>query len=209
MLKKTLLATASLILCSFAQDFTYCAKPLANTPGILKIEGKYINENISKTSIDIEWHHNPAAQDSFFISTPGFEKLLYITAGDYRFVKYMNTGAKRQIGGRQMRENIGNTPMKFDDLELLANGWFLCPDSTSSDPRILTTAIPETQAILELDTLPQPKEISVQRWNDNRSYSISEWKEFSGNILPETVSITGKNFSGTVRFSAVQQNAAP
>ncbi|MCF0223405.1 MAG: hypothetical protein HUK20_03985 [Fibrobacter sp.] len=208
MFKNFIIAITGLAAASFAQDFSYCAKPIATNPGVFKIEGHFLNEKISQTSISIEWHHNPAVQDSFFISATGAENQLFVTAGDYRFVKYTNTGAKRQIGGRQLRENIGETPMKFDDLELLANGWFKCQDSSAVDPMVLTTAIPETQAVLALDTLPLPREISVQRWNDDRSYSITEWKDMCGNKMPETVQIFGKNFSGSIKFFEVQPPAS-
>lgn len=207
MFRKSLLAAAILTTGSIAQDFVYCAKPLAQKPLVVLMEGNFTNQKLSRVKTDIEWHHNPAAQDTFFISEPNKEKILFITAGDYRYEVFTSTGAKRQIGGRHLREKIGNTPLKFDDLELLANGKFQCPDSTANDPRILTTAIPETQAILTLDTLPHPTSIDFQRWNDNRTYEILEWKEISEVLLPVELKISGKDFSGTIKFSEKKPEA--
>lgn len=204
MLKKSLFAAAALFTGSLAQDFVYCANPIAQKNLVALIEGDFINQKQSRVKASIEWHHNTAAQDSFFIDVPNKEKLLYVTAGDYRYVVYTSAGAKRQIGGRHLRERMGSIPLRFDDLELLANGWFTCPDSTADDPKVLTTAIPESQAVLTLDTLPQPTNINFQRWSDNRTYEISGWSEISGVSLPTEIKISGRDFSGIVKFKEKQ-----
>ncbi|PWJ71829.1 MULTISPECIES: hypothetical protein [unclassified Fibrobacter] len=199
MLKSTLLACGVLASISLGQDIAHCTHQVANTPLTVKFKGDYINAKKNNVSVDVEWHHNPAAQDTFYIIATGTEAQMFVTAGEHRYVIYGKTKAKRQIGARHLRENIGETPMKYDDLELLANGWFLHPDSANV-PNVILSAFPETQAEFTLDTLPYPMNISVKRWNDDRSYEITEWKEFSGAMLPANTKITGKNFSGNIVF---------
>lgn len=199
MFKSTLLACGVLASMSIGQDLVHCTHQIAEVPLTAKFKGKYVNTKKNNVSVDVEWHHNPAAQDTFYIIASGTESQMFVTAGEFRHVIYGKTKAKRQIGARHLRENIGETPLKYDDLELLANGWFLCPDSASV-PNVMITAFPETQAEMTLDTLPNPTNISVKRWNDDRTYEITEWKEFSGVKLPANTKITGKNFSGNIIF---------
>lgn len=199
MLKSTLLACGVLATISLGQDLAHCTHQIAEVPLTAKFKGDYVNMKQNNVSVDVEWHHHPAAQDTFYIVATGAEAMMFVTSGDYRHVTYGKTKAKRQIGARHLRENIGETPLKFDDLELLANGWFQCTDSTSAT-NVLVTAFPETQAEITMDTLPLPMNISVKRWNDDRTYEIAEWKEFSGVKLPSNTKITGKNFSGNIIF---------
>jgi len=199
MLKSTLLVCGVLASFSIGQDLAHCTHQVAETPLNVKFKGEYVNMKKNNVTVDVEWHHNPATQDTFYVIASGSESLMYVTAGEFRHVVYGKTKAKRQIGARHLRENIGETPLKYDDLELLANGWFLCPDSASV-PNTLVTAFPETQAEMTLDTIPFPKNISVKRWNDDRTYEIEEWKDFSGVQLPAKTKITGKNFSGNIIF---------
>ncbi len=199
MLKSTLLACGVLASFSIGQDLAHCTHQVAETPLTAKFKGEYVNMKKNNVTVDVEWHHNPATQDTFYVIASGSESLMYVTAGEFRHVVYGKTKAKRQIGARHLRENIGETPLKYDDLELLANGWFLCPDSASV-PNTLVTAFPETQAEMTFDTIPFPKNISVKRWNDDRTYEIEEWKDFSGVQLPAKTKITGKNFSGNIIF---------
>lgn len=207
MLKSTLFVCGVLTTFSLGQDLIHCSQQLAQTPLTANIKGEYVNEKYNNVSIDVEWHHNPSEQDTFYIQASGTESLTFVTAGNFRHIIYGNTKAKRQIGARHLRENIGDTPMKFDDLELIANGWFQCPDSTRNNPNILVTAFPETQAEMTLDTLPYPTNINFKRWNDDRTYQIENWIEIAGAKLPEKTKITGRNFSGTLQFSAFQPDS--
>lgn len=203
MLKRFFLCTIPFLYTSvLAQEFTHCTRPVAEKPIKATIKGRFTNIKKSLSSVSIDWHHNPATPDTFFINIPEKEKLSYITAGDYRFLVYNNSGAKRQIGGRHLRESIGDTPLKYEFLEYLANGWTQCPDSATNDPHIFTTAFPESQSTLQLDTLPQPNQITVKRFGGDYQISISEWSDFSGVSLPKKMVFSGTKFVGEIKFEA-------
>ena len=127
-----------------AQDM--CPQYLLDSAMTVNIEGRFINAQKSRASLDIEWRHHPEALDTFFVNFPKREAIMFVTAGDSRYEVFSQQKVKRQLGLHHLRDNIGNTPLKLDDLELLANGLFMCRDSSKSQ-KIFSTAFSNTGRI--------------------------------------------------------------
>lgn len=166
---------------------------------IVNLEGRFINVQNSRTSLDIEWHHHPEALDSFFVNLPNQKSFTFITAGQYRYIEYKSPRYKRQLGMHHLRETIGNTPLKLDDLELLANGPFLCQDSANPRPKVLSTAFSNMWWSMTVDTLPQPNKVTMRgARKETRIFDIGAWKDFSGTQLPTLVSLISEKYSGDI-----------
>ena len=103
---------------AFAQEL--CPHFLLDKDLIVNVEGRFVNEAKSRTSMDIQWRHHPEALDTFYVSFPNAKPFRFITAGAYRYMEFENPKVKRQLGLHHLRETIGNTPLRLDDLELLA-----------------------------------------------------------------------------------------
>lgn len=196
----TILARLSKILlvlgtgCVFAQHV--CPHLLLDSSMVVNVEGRFINEQNSRTNIDIEWRHHFDTLDTFFVNTPP-RSFTFVTAGEYRYIIYHSPKVKRQLGLHHLRENIGNTPLKLDDLELLAYGFFLCKDSTDKHPNILATAFSNMWWSLVADDLQNTSEVTMKgARKENRTFKIGAWKNFSGAILPTLVSLNSNNYTG-------------
>lgn len=190
-----LLLTAGLG-CASAQHV--CPHFLLDSAMVVNVEGRFINAQNSRTSIDVEWRHHPEALDSFFVNLPT-KSFVYVTAGEFRYMRYNNPKVNRQLGMHHLRETIGNTPLKLDDLELLANGSFLCKDSTDKRPNILSTAFSNMWWSLVADTLPQPARITMRgARKEARTFYVGAWKDFSGIQLPTLVTLNSENYSGNL-----------
>ena len=203
-------ATVLLLLSIFLPDVTFsqeiCSKTLTDRPIIINFEGKFINAQKSRTSLSVEWRHHPEATDSFFVSLPDRDAVTYVTTPDYRFIEIGASRIKRQMAEHHLRESIGNTPIKFDDLELLAHGFFKCPDSSTTDSsasiqsnKVYSTALSNTWWSIITDSLEHPKEVSMKGvFKQRRNISIEQWKEFSGIMLPSIVSLAGEGYRGYI-----------
>ncbi|SMG44574.1 hypothetical protein [Fibrobacter sp. UWB13] len=178
-----------------------CPHLLTNSAMIINVEGKFVNEEKNKTNIKIEWRHHNDALDTFFVNSSGSRPFNYITAGKFRYMEFEGGKIKRQLGLHHLRENIGNTPLKLDDLELLANGYFKCPDSTKleQNPNVFSTAVSNTWWSLVVDTLPNPEK-AVMRGAPKkpRYFSITNWKSFAGDMLPTLASMSSEDYSGSL-----------
>ena len=51
---------------TFAQDL--CPHFLLEKDLVVNIEGRFVNETMSRTSLDIQWRHHPQALDTFFVT---------------------------------------------------------------------------------------------------------------------------------------------
>ena len=175
-----------------------CPQFMLDSAMIVNVEGRFINAQNSRVSLDIEWRHHPEALDTFFLNFPQQNPIVFVTAGDSRYEILQPANVKRQLGLHHLRETIGNTPLKLDDLELLANGLFLCRDSTRSQ-KIFSTAFSNMWYSMVVDTLPQPQKVVMRgARKEARTFNVGAWKEFSGATLPTLVSMTGPNYSGNL-----------
>lgn len=183
--------------CANAQNL--CPHFMLDSAMIVNVEGRFINVQKSRASLDIEWHHHPEALDTFFVNLPNKKSFKFVTAGEYRYMEYNAPRVKRQLGLHHLRETIGNTPLKLDDLELLANGSFLCPDSANPRPKVMSTAFSNTWWSMVVDTLPQPSTAMMRGVRkESRTFSIGAWKDFSGVQLPTLVTLTSEKYSGSL-----------
>ncbi len=185
---------------AFAQALAQNACPqfMLDSAMVVNVEGRFVNVQQSRASLDIEWRHHPESQDSFFVNLPDRKSFVFVTAGDYRFLEYRSTKVKRQLGLHHLRDNIGNTPLKLDDLELLANGLFMCQDTTKSK-KIFSTAFSNMWWSMVVDTLPRPQNVVMRgARKELRTFRIGAWKDFSGAQLPTLVSLESPDYSGSI-----------
>lgn len=182
-----------------------CPHLLANSSLIVNIDGKFVNEEKNKNKASIEWRHHSDALDTFFVKLSDSPSFSYITAGKYRYMEFEDGKVKRQLGLHHLRENIGKTPLKLDDLELLANGYFKCPDSTKKElpPNVLSTAVSNTWWSVVVDTLPNPEKIVMRGASKKARYiSVTNWKSFAGELLPTLASLSSDDYSGSLWISS-------
>ena len=179
-----------------AQDL--CPQFMLDSAMTVNVEGRFINAQNSRTSLDIEWRHHPESLDTFFVNFPKQAPIMFVTAGDSRYEIFSAQKVKRQLGLHHLRETLGNTPLKLDDLELLANGLFLCQDTTRTT-KIFSTAFSNMWYSMVVDTLPQPQKVVMRgARKEARTFNVGAWKDFSGAKLPTLVSMTGPNYSGNL-----------
>jgi hypothetical protein len=112
-------------------------------------------------------------------------------------MEFPNIKAKRQLGTHHLKEHIGETPLKLDDMELLANGQFLCRDSTIQKPNILSTAFSMAWWSLVADSLPHPTKVAMNGvHHEKRIFTIRQWRNYSGEMLPTLVKVENERYSG-------------
>lgn len=209
-LKKLLKHAAIIAACSSSASFSQdvCPKFLLDSAMVVNVEGRFINNRQSRTSIDMEWRHHPEALDTFFVNLPNQKPFTFVTAGEYRYMLLGQEKIKRQLGLHHLKENLGTTPLRLDDLELLANGAFLCKDSTSK-PNVFSTAFSNMWWSLTADTLPVPNSVTMNgARKEARTFSIGKWKDFSGASLPTLISLSGPNYSGNIWIRSAYPIAA-
>ena len=69
-----LVATASL-----AHAESSCPHFLLESPMVVNIEGFFVNQKLSRTSLDVEWRHHPESLDTFFVRPPDSPHFKFIT----------------------------------------------------------------------------------------------------------------------------------
>ena len=181
---------------SQAQDL--CPQYMLDSAMVVNVEGRFVNAQMNRTSLDIEWRHHPESLDTFFVNFPHQNSVMFVSAGDSRYEIYRSHNVKRQLGLHHLRETLGDTPLKLDDLELLANGLFLCQDSTKSK-KIFSTAFSNMWYSMVVDTLPQPQKVVMRgARREARTFTVGAWKDFAGATLPTLVTLSGPNYSGNL-----------
>lgn len=179
-----------------AQDL--CPQFMLDSAMTVNVEGRFINAQNSRVSLDIEWRHHPESLDTFFVNFPKQAPVMFVTAGDSRYEIFSARKVKRQLGLHHLRETLGNTPLKLDDLELLANGLFLCQD-TAKTTKIFSTAFSNMWYSMVVDTLPRPQKVVMRgARREARTFTIGAWKNFSGIELPTLVALSGPNYTGNL-----------
>lgn len=178
---------------------TSCPRFLINSPMVVNIEGHFVNVKKSRTSIDVEWHHHPENLDTFFVHLPDRPAFNFITAGSYRYMEDPGNKVKRQLGLHHLKETIGETPLKLDDMELLANGQFLCRDTLDKKNMAMSTAFSNAWYSLVPDTLPEPKVVVMRgARKEARTFTIRQWKKYSDESLPTLVKLENEKYSGEI-----------
>ena len=187
----TALLTATMAVAAYAQDI--CPHKLVDRDMIVNMEGSVINAQHSRARIDIEWRHHEAEQlDTFFIHLPGQPSFKYITGKTDRYLEYDSPRVKRQMAMHHLREDIGNTAVKYDDLELIAHGSFLC-----KEPTIFSPAFSNMWWSVASDSLPQPHLVTMRgAGKEKRELRIDSWKDFSGIMMPALVTVANLNYHG-------------
>lgn len=181
----------------FAQDV--CYQSLIEKPFLINFEGHFVNSQKSRSHIDIVWRHHENAPDSFQVYLSGQRSFLFITTPDYRLIWIQPENVKRQMATHHLRENIGNSPLHWDDLDLLANGAFFCQDSSTKARRLLATAFSQTWYSIAFDSLPTPSLLKMRgAKRASRDVIIHSWKEFSGVLLPAIVELKSDDYSGSL-----------
>lgn len=176
-----------------------CSKPFLEKDFQISLEGTFINRSKSRTHINILWKHRTAPlPDTFAIHFPQGDSLYYVTNGEYRTLFSAKLKATRQMALHHLKEFIGKTPLRFDDLELLANGAFLCPTDSSQNQKI-STAFSQMWYTLILDNNSTPNTLSMfGSLGAKRKIKILKWENFEGSILPAILQISGNNDCGTL-----------
>lgn len=178
---------------------TSCPHFLISSSMVVNIEGRFTNSKFTRSSLDIEWRHHNDTQDTFFVNLPDSHQFTYVTAGDHRYMEYAHPKVKRQLGTHHLKENIGETPLKLDDLELLANGQFLCRDTLEQSRNIFSTAFSMAWWSLAADTLPYPKNVIMRgSKKESRIFTIGQWKSYAGEMLPTSINLTSAKYDGTL-----------
>jgi hypothetical protein len=177
-----------------------CPRLLTNAPMIVNIEGRFVNEQKNRTSASIEWRHHNETLDTFFVNLYDSPSFTFITAGSYRYMLIGDSKVKRQLGLHHLKEKVGKTPLRLDDLELLANGFFKCPDSTrlNMPNSILATAYSNMWWSLVTDSLPNPEKVVMHGASKNRYFTISNWKSYAGELLPTLVNVASGDYGGNL-----------
>lgn len=196
-MNKRLWISALLLALTAASAQTSCPHFILEAPMVVNIEGHFVNVKKSRESIDVEWRHHPESLDTFFVNTPNRPRFNFITAGSYRYMEFPDVKIKRQLGTHHLKETIGETPLKLDDMELLANGQFLCKSPLEQKPNILSTAFSMAWWSLTADSLPTPKTVTMRgARKETRIFTIRQWKNYSGSPLPTLVKLESANYNG-------------
>ncbi len=198
MLRKFLaITTFSALATTTAMGQNSCPHFLLNSAMVVNIEGHFVNEKNSRSNFFTEWHHHPESLDTFFVHLPNQSQYNFVTAGAYRYITFPGTKVKRQLGLHHLKEHIGATPLRLDDMELLANGQFLCKDPSEQKPNILSTAFSNMWWSLVADSLPQPSRVTMRgARKEARTFTIRQWKIYSGESLPTLVKLESENYNG-------------
>ena len=200
--KKTVIAISFLTSALMANTSTQkiCPRLLTNSSMIVNIEGKFINEERNKTRASIEWRHHTDDLDTFFVNLNDSPSFSFITAGRYRYMEFEGGKVKRQLGLHHLKDNIGKTPLKLDDLELLANGYFKCPDSTTMEPNanVLATAASNMWWSVVVDSFEKPEKVVMRGAKKPRYFSIANWKSYANELLPTLASVSSEDYSGSL-----------
>lgn len=190
----------------FAFAGELCPSPFLQKDLTLFIEGAFVGREQVREHLSVEWkHHEGSALDTFEMVS-GAEQFTYSTDGTSRKLQTVFRGVRsqRQMAEHHLKERIGKTPLRYGDLELLANGTFLCPTDSSRKNRF-STAYSQMWYHITADTLPEPSRMifsGAQRII--RILKIDSWNSFSEIRLPSVLRIEEPDGFGTLWLHSVQ-----
>ena len=177
-----------------------CPKLLMDSAAVISAEGRFINREHSRIHVDIIWQHQPFTADTFDISVSGKESFRYVSAENFRYIELKPENFRRLMAMHHLKENIGESPIKLDDLELLARGAFLCPDSQHSPLASFLTAKSQTWQSLTPNTFPTPDSVQMSDFNaqNKRTIRIHSWKPYDNMLLPTILDFWGNDYHGSL-----------
>ena len=182
---------------SLAQEL--CPQSILDSSYMVSFEGHFVNRENNRSHIDIIWKHFTTSPDSFELTINGSQSFLYVTTPDYRYVEILPQKIKRQMAYHHLKEFIASTPLRWDDLELLANGYYFCDNSASPKKILFTTAFSQMWFSITLDQPKQPTRVKTHgARGENREYQIHSWKNFNGALLPAMIEMRGPDYSGSL-----------
>jgi len=191
---------------SYAQESpAFCVKTLIDKPYEVHIEGSFVNKYKSRIHTSILWKHHGASADSFYIAFPNenagkskIDSMLFVTDGNFRRLYMPQENAIRNFATHHLKENIGNSPLVFDDLDLLASGQYLCPDQNKNNaPNKFSTAFSQAWYTLIADSEQNATELKMfGSKSHKRTLSILGWSTLGEVKLPTAVRVTGNNYYG-------------
>jgi hypothetical protein len=164
----------------------HCAVLLLKSPHRVMVQVKATDLDFHSRRFSVQWIHLPSQIDSFIIADPDTQdSLLYVTDFQLRRLLDLRTKAERAMATHHLRERILNTAIRYDDLELLAKGEFMCKDSIHGANRILKTAFSSTWYVLRTDTSNTPKTVEMFGLRKmHRTILLQDWS-----ILPRQATL--------------------
>lgn len=187
-----------------------CEFSLVDSAAVISIEGRFVNREFSRVGIDLIWQRTQLA-DTFDIVLSGSESFRYVSSPDFRYMEYRPENVRRQMATHHLKENIGNSPLLWDDLELLARFLFRCPDSLPPDSNLFQTTRSAAWKSVAVNSKIRPDSITMKSYrNEIRTLFIHRWANFNGIFLPSSFDIASGKDSGSLWIRSVQrQGGAP
>lgn len=190
----------------FSQDL--CPKPWIQEDLHIHFEGFFINQKNSRVHIDVSWKHKLLEPDSFLVYLSSKKSFLFVTSPEQRYLMIQPENVKRQLATHHLKENIGETPLHWDDLELLANAEFLCADSSAKNKYVLRTAFSQTWYSLQLDSLKFPAGLTMRgAKNSKREVYFYAWKKYGETPLASMIKIEADSYSGVLWIHSIYKKA--
>lgn len=186
-----------------------CEFSFADSAAVISIEGRFVNREFSRIGIDLIWQK--AEADTFDVTVSGRESYRYVSTPDFRYMEYRPENVRRLLAAHHLKENIGASPLKWDDLELLARFLFRCPDSLAASNVFQPTRSAAWKSV-SVNSKIQPDTIEMKSYqNEIRTLTVHRWANFDGILLPTSIDIAGKNYSGSlwIRTARRQESFSP
>lgn len=196
----------SLGICAALSPAEECPVAILPSAVVVSAEGRFVNRENIEVHVDLMWQHLPGIADTFDVTLSGNRSFRYVSAPDFRYMEYLPGRIPRQMAMHHLKENIGESPLKWDDFELLSQGDFLCRDSAHSDTSTLYTAKSQAWLHLKPSSPIQPDSLSMfGPRQETRSLYIHSWGDYGGIRLPTIIDIRGANDSGSLWIRTARQ----
>jgi len=167
-----------------------CAKPLLTISAFLTMNVDASTSEGNRIQLEIQWHHASFGNDTFQVIVPTqFDTTVFISTTSKRILQNSRTGLYRAMADHHLRERILQTTLRWDDLELLAKGEYLCPDSVDTKKHRLRTSRSAMWYTLtwNKDVFPD----SLRTFGLHKQVRILTWQQ--AKLLPKTP-IPSKHF---------------
>jgi len=181
---------------AFAEE---CPEPLVQENAVISLEGRFVNRDFRRIHVDIIWLHRPNSADTFDITISRKESFRYVSAKEYRYMEFKPGGIRRQMAMHHLKENIGESPLKWDDFELLAHGNYLCHDSLHNDSATLYTSRSQAWFTIRRNHSTMPDSLQMNGpFGETRKLYIHSWKNFNDFTVPAIIDFQGNNYTGSL-----------
>lgn len=181
---------------AFAEE---CPEPLVQENAVISLEGRFVNRDYKRIHVDIIWRHKPTSADTFDITVSRKESFRYVSAKEFRYMEFKPENVRRQMAMHHLKENIGESPLKWDDFELLAHGHYLCHDSLHNDSTLLYTSRSQAWFTIQRNSGTRPDSLQMNGpFGETRKLYIHSWKKFTVFTVPAIIDIQGNNYTGSL-----------